>query len=80
MIDKEKIFNYMDWVYLVNEEEVLGMAQYAYAYALWEDPDEYQLSYWEILVAQEIAEEYIKRNDIKFDENGDIIVSDSEGA
>ena len=73
MIDKEKIFNYMDWAYLVNEEEVLGMAQYAYAYALWEDPDEYQLSYWEILVAQEFAEEYIKRNNIQFDEEWDII-------
>lgn len=72
MVDKEKIFNYMDWVYLVNEEEVLGMAQYAYAYAVYWDTDK-QLSRGEVLESEQIAQEYIERKWMKFDEEWNII-------
>ena len=35
MIDKEKIMEYMDWVYLVNSEEVYCVAQDAYAFEVY---------------------------------------------
>ena len=69
----EKVLEYMRQFTYVDLWEVNGAAQKGYAYALWEDPEEYQLSMWEVLVAQEFAEEYIKRNNIQFDENEDII-------
>ena len=72
MVDKEKIFNYMDWTTLFNEAEVLCMAQYAYAYAVYGDTDK-QLSRGEVVESEEIAQEYIERKWIKFDEEWDII-------
>lgn len=70
---EQKVFEYMDQCAPVNSTEIQWLAEKGCAYALWEDPDEYQLSYWEVLVAQEFAEEYIKRNNIQFDEEWDII-------
>ena len=70
---EQKVFEYMEQYAPVNRSEIQWMAEKGCAYALWEDPDEYQLSYWEVLVAQEFADEYIKRNNIQFDEEWDII-------
>lgn len=72
MIDKEKIFNYMDWVYLVNRMEVIGIAQEAYAFAVYGDTD-VDLSYWEMCIVSDLVEEYIDRKWMKFDEKWDII-------
>ena len=70
---EQKVFEYMEQYAPVNRSEIQWMAEKGWAYALWEDPEEYQLSRWEVLVAQEFADEYIKRNNIQFDEEWDII-------
>lgn len=62
----------MDGVFLVNAEEVLCIAQDAYAYAVYGDTDA-QLFMWEVLESQKIAQEYVERKQMKFDENEDII-------
>lgn len=62
----------MDWTYLVNRTEVLGIAQDAYAYAVYGDTDK-QLSMWEVVESEKIAQEYIERKWMKFDEEWDII-------
>ena len=71
MVDKEKIFEYIDWTTLFNEGEVLCMAQCAYAYAVYGDTDK-QLSRWEVLESEQIAQEYIERKQITFDDDWNI--------
>jgi len=72
MVDKGKIMEYMDWVYLVNSEEVYCVAQDAYAFEVYWDSDA-ELAMNEVWKAQTIADEYIERKWIKFDEEWDII-------
>ena len=62
----------MDWTTLFNEGEVLCMAQCAYAYAVYGDTDK-QLSRGEVAESEKIAQEYIERKWMKFDEEWDII-------
>lgn len=69
----EKVKQYMQQYEFVNKEEIYAAAQNAYAYALGEDPFEYQLSYGECSVAWEYAKRFIEEDEFVFDEDGNVV-------
>lgn len=71
----EKVLEYMRQFTYVDLWEVNGAAQKGYAYALWEDPEEYQLSYGECVLAQDIAERFVEECGFITDADGYIVDS-----
>ena len=62
---KEKLFNYLDGYYFVEESEItLAINDFFRDYI--EKDENYQASYWELIYFQELAEEYIKERNIEF--------------
>lgn len=66
---KEDLRDYLDWYNFVNEQEINSCVIDFFA----EEMDILNPSYWECLLAWELADEYIKLRWIVFDENGDIV-------
>lgn len=72
---EQKVLEYMRQFTYVDLWEVNGAAQKGYAYALWEDPEEYQLSYGECVLAQDIAEKFVEECGFITDADGYIVDS-----
>ena len=69
----KKYMEYMEGFHLVNRSEVFACAEQAYVNVN-DLGDDYEVSYWELAEeVADIADHYIAKHKVKFDEEWDII-------